>query len=104
MLKDKPIRTKVIRTRRSSKKPAHIETVPQEQVNSEWQKTICLPVVIPEIRESIRRKRIALRSAFFHTANEEKTAVLGTQNFDFTSHPRYSSDLTPSEFYFYFST
>ena len=99
------------RTRSTSKqmiacffgKTEHVAIVPLEQrrtVNSEWYTTICLPVVFQEIREINRRWRITLRhdNTSSHTS-AQTTAFQSTQNIDFMSHPLYSSELAPNDFF-----
>ena len=71
-------------------------------VNSEWYTIICLPVVFQEIRKTSRRKGIALHhdNASSHTS-AQATAFLSFQNIDLTSHPPYSSDLAPNDFFWF---
>ncbi|XP_078034039.1 histone-lysine N-methyltransferase SETMAR-like [Augochlora pura] len=86
-------------------KTGHVATVPLEQrrtVNSEWCTTICLPVVFQEIRKTNRRRRITLHhgNASSHTS-AQTTAFLSTQNIDLMSHPPYSPDLPPNDFFLF---
>ena len=78
-------------------KTGYVAIVPIEQritVNSEWYKTICLPVVFQEIRKTNRRKRITLHhdNVSSHTS-AQTTAFLSPQNIDLMSHSPYSPDL-----------
>ena len=86
-------------------KTGHVAIVPLEQrrtVNSEWYTTICVPVVFQEIRKTNRRRRISLHhnNAISHTSGQT-TAFLGTQNIDLMSHPAYSPDLAPNDFFLF---
>ena len=99
--------TKVARARSSSKQmiACFISEKPLEQrrtVNSEGYTTICLPVVFQEIRKSNRRRRITLRhdNASSHTS-PQTIAFLSTQNIALMSHPSYSSDLAPNDFFLF---
>lgn len=113
VFQDEPNPTKVVRARSTSKqmiacffgKTGHVATVPLEQrrtVNSEWYTTICLPVVFQEIRKTNRRRRITLHhdNASSHTS-AQTTAFLSTQNIDLMSHPPYSPDLSPNDFFLF---
>ena len=86
-------------------KTGHVAIVPLEQrsaVNSEWYTTICLPVVFQEIRKINCRRRIPLHhdNASSHTS-VQTTALLSTQNIDLMSHPPYSIDLAPNDFFLF---
>ena len=70
-------------------------------VNSEWYTTICLSVVFQEITEPPnRRRRITLHhdNASSYTS-VQTTAFLSTENIDLMSHPPYSPDLAPNDFF-----
>ena len=110
VFQDKPNPTKVVRACSTSKqmidcffgKPAHVAIVPLEQrrtVNSEWYITICLPIAFQEIRKSNRLRRITLHhdNASSHTS-AQTTTFLSTQP-DLMSHPPYSPDLAPNDFF-----
>lgn len=108
-----PNPTKVVRARSTSKqmvacffgKTGHVLTVPLEQrrtVNSEWYTTICLPKVFGEIRKTNRRRRIMLHhdNASSHTS-ARTSDFLSAQNVDLMSHPPYSPDLAPNDFFLF---
>ena len=70
----------------------HVAIVPLEQrrtVNSEWYTTICLPVVLQEIRKTNHR----IWTTLHHDNVVQTTGFLSTQIIDLTSHPQYSPDL-----------
>ena len=114
MFQDEPNPTKFARARSTSKqmiacffekKTGNVAIVPLEQrrtVNSEWYTTICLPVVFQEIRKTNHRRRITFHpdNASSHTS-AQTTAFLSTQNIDLISHPPYSSDLAPNDFFLF---
>ena len=86
-----------------SEKTGHVAIVPLEQrrtVNSDWYTTICLPVILPEIRKTNRRRRITLHhdNASSHTS-AQTTGFLSTQNIDLISHSPYSPNLAPNDFF-----
>ena len=113
VFQDEPNSTKVVRGRSTSKqmvacffgKTGHVATVPLEQrrtVNSEWYTTICLPEVFGEIRKTNKRRRIIVHhdNASSHTS-AQTTAFLSNQNVDLMSHPPYSPDLAPNDFFLF---
>ena len=84
-------------------KTGHVAIVLLEQritVNSEWYTTVYLPVVFQEIRKTNRWKRITLHhdNASCHTSTQT-IAFLNTQYIDFMSHPPYSPDMVPNDFF-----
>ena len=108
-----PNPTKVPRTRSTSKqtiacffgKTGHVAIVPLEQsrtVNFVWYTTICLTVVFQEIRKTNRRRRIALHHDNASSYTSAQTiAFLSAQNIDLMSHPPYSPDLAPNDFFLF---
>jgi [histone H3]-lysine36 N-dimethyltransferase SETMAR len=103
--------TKVVRSRSVSKKmiacfvskTGHVASIPLEDrrtVNAEWYTTICLPTVFSELRKGNKRRRIILHqdNASSHTAQQTRT-YLTTQNVELMSHPPYSPDLSPNDFF-----
>ena len=86
-------------------KTGHVAIVPLEQcrtINSELYTNICLPVVFQKIRKNNRRRRITLHhdNASAHKS-VQTTAFLSTQNIDLMSHPPYSPDLAPNDFFLF---
>lgn len=113
VFEDEPNPTKVVRARSTSKqmvacffgKTGHVATVPLEQrrtVNSEWYTTICLPEVFGEIRKANKRRRIIVHhdNASSHTS-AQTSAFLTGQNVELMSHPPYSPDLAPNDFFLF---
>ena len=111
LFQDEPNPTKVACARSFCKqmiacfcgKTGHVSIVPLEQrriVNSRWYTTICLPVVFQEIRKINCRSRITIHhdNASSHTS-AQTIAFLSTQNIDLMSHPPYSPDLAPNDFF-----
>ena len=86
-------------------KTVYVVIIPLEQrrtVNSEWYSTVCSPVVFQEIRKTKSRKRITLHHdmASYNTS-AQTTVFLSTQNIDLMSHPPYSLDLAPNDFFIF---
>ena len=80
-----------------------IEQLEQRRtVNAEWYTTISLPIIFQEIRKINRQRRITLPhdNASSHTS-AQTTAFLSTQNIDLMSHPPYSPDLAPNDFFLF---
>lgn len=113
VFQDEPNPTKVVRGRSASKQmvacffgiTGHVATVALEQrrtVNSEWYTTICLPVVIGEIRKTQKKRRIILHhdNASSHTSAQTKE-FLTDQNIELMGHPPYSPDLAPNDFFLF---
>ena len=71
-------------------------------MNSEWYTTICLPEVIDKLRKNNRKRRIILHhdNASSHTARQTNE-FLKVNNVDLMSHPAYSPDLAPCDFYLF---
>lgn len=105
--------TKVVRGRSTAKqmvacffgRMGHVATVPLEQrktVNSEWYTTICLPEVFGEIRKTNPRRRIILHhdNASSHTSRQT-SEFLSSQNIELMTHPPYSPDLAPNDFFLF---
>ena len=113
VFQEKPNPTKVPRPRSTSKqmiacvfeKTGHIAIVPLEQrrtVKSVWYTILCLPVVFQEIRKTNRRRWITLHHENASSHKSAKTtAFLSPQNIDLTSHPLYSPDLVPNDFFLF---
>jgi [histone H3]-lysine36 N-dimethyltransferase SETMAR len=113
VFQSEPNPTKVVRARSTSKqmvacffgKTGHVATVALEQrrtVNSEWYTTICLPEVFKEMREKNKRRRIILHhdNASSHTSRQTNE-FLTTENIELMSHPPYSPDLAPNDFFLF---
>lgn len=103
--------TKVVRSRSVSKKmiacfvskTGHVATVALEDrrtVNADWYTTICLPEVISELRKNNRNRRIILHhdNASSHKAGQTME-YLKAKNVELMSHPPYSPDLSPNDFF-----
>ena len=86
-------------------KTTHVTIVPLEErrtVNSQCYTTICLPVVFQEIRKSNHRRWITLHPDNMSSLTSIQTTVfLSTQNIALMSHPPYSPDLTPNDFFLF---
>lgn len=83
----------------------HIATVPLEDrrtVNAEWYINICLPQVFGEFRKTNRRAKIILHhdNAPAHTASRT-TDFLAASNVKLMTHPPYSPDLAPCDFFLF---
>lgn len=113
VFQDEPKPTKVARVKSASKrmiasffnKTGHVATVALENrrtVNSDWYTTICLPEVIDELRKNNRKRRIILHhdNASSHTARQTND-FLKAKNVELMSHPAYSPDLAPCDFYLF---
>jgi len=108
-----PNPTKVVRGRSAAKrmvasffaKSGHVATVAlkdRRTVNADWYTTICLPEVIDEFRKNNRKRRIILHhdNASSHTA-KRTIDYLKEKNLESMSHPPYSPDLAPCDFYLF---
>lgn len=105
--------TKVTRSRSVAKqmvacfftKTGHVATVAlenQKTVNSAWYTTICLPEVFGKLRETNLKRRIILHhdNASSHTSRHT-SEYLATQNIELMTHPPYSPDLAPNDFFLF---
>lgn len=105
--------TKVARARSTSKQMVAcffrisgpvtiVPLVERKTVNSEWYTTICLPEVFGELRKDNRRRRIILHhdNASSHTSYAT-TEFLSNQKIELMSHPPYSPDLAPNDFFLF---
>lgn len=103
--------TKVVRSRSVSKKmvasfvskKGHVATIPLEEqrtVTADWYITVCLPEVLAELRQGNPRRRVILHhdNASSHTAHKT-TKFLNDENVELMSHPPYSPDLSPNDFF-----
>ncbi|GBP62878.1 Histone-lysine N-methyltransferase SETMAR [Eumeta japonica] len=113
MFQDELNPTKVIRAKITLKQMIarffgvneHMVIVPLEHrktVNLEWYTTICLPGVFEEMRKNNRQCRIILHhdNASCHTS-AETIRFLKNQKIELTSHPPFSPDLDPNDFYLF---
>jgi len=111
VFQDEPNPTNVVRGRSTSKQMVacffgimgHVATVPLEHcrtVNSEWYTTICLAGVFEKLREKSKKRRIIL---LHDNASCHRSAVtmqfLMEQNIELMTHPPYSPDLAPNDFF-----
>lgn len=103
--------TKVVRSRSVSKKmvasfmskKGHVATIPLQErrtVTAEWYTSVCLPEVITELRSGNSTRRVILHqdNASSHTARRTKD-FLDQENVELMSHPPYSPDLSPNDFF-----
>ncbi|CAH2011689.1 unnamed protein product [Acanthoscelides obtectus] len=101
----------VIRSRSVSKKmvatfvskAGHIAKIPlneQRTLTADWYTTICLPIVITELRKINPKRRIILHqdNASLHTAQKTRQ-YLTEENVELLDHPPYSPDLSPNDFF-----
>ena len=82
-------------------KTGNVAIVPLEQRRTvKWYTTIYLPVVFQELRKTNRRRRITLQhdNGSSHTS-AQTTTFISIQNIDLMSHPPYSRDLAPNNFF-----
>ena len=81
-----------------------VAIVPLERrtVNSEWYTNICLLVVFQDIRKNNCRRRFTLlhNNASSHTS-AQTAEFLSTQSIDLMSHPPYSPNLAPNDFFLF---
>ncbi|CAK1603203.1 unnamed protein product [Parnassius mnemosyne] len=97
--------TKVVRSRSVSKKKGHVATIPLQErrtVTAEWYITVCLPEMIAELRINNPKRRIILHhdNASIHTARKTND-FLKQENVELMSHPPYSPDLSPNDFFIF---
>lgn len=113
VFQDEPPPTKVARSRSVGKQmvacffsiTGHVATVPlveQRTVTANWYVTIGLPVAFEEVRKTNPRRRIILHhdNASAHTAHQT-LAYLKNENVELMTHPSYSPDLAPNEFFLF---
>jgi [histone H3]-lysine36 N-dimethyltransferase SETMAR len=110
---DEPNPTKVKRSRSAGKKMiasffkkigpvVSVALENRRTVNAEWYTTICLPTVFEKVRQNRPRSRIVLHqdNASSHNAEETKK-FLATNRIDLMTHPPYSPDLAPCDFFLF---
>lgn len=113
VFEDESSPTKVVRSRSVSKKmiaaffgiKGLIAIVPLEDrktVNSDWYTSICLPIVIAEVRKNNPKRDIVLHhdNASAHTAKNTND-YLEAKNIKLMSHCPYSPDLAPNDFFLF---
>ncbi len=89
-------------------KTGHLASVPLEDrrtVNSEWYTTVCLPEIFEEVcaKRPVRRTRGLLLhhdNASAHTS-AQTLDFLAQENVQLVSHPPYSPDLAPCDFFLF---
>ena len=113
VFQEEPNPTKLARTQSTSKqmiagffgKIGHVAIVPLKQhrtVNSDWYTIICLPVVFQGTRKTKRQRRITFHNGNVSSYTSAQTMTfLSTQNIDLMSHPLYSPDLAPNDFFLF---
>lgn len=103
--------TKVVRSRSVSEKmfasfvskKGHVATIPLQEhrtVTADWYTSICLPEMMAELRRGHATRRIILHhdNTSSHTARKTKE-FLNQENVELMSHPPYSPDLSPNDFF-----
>jgi histone-lysine N-methyltransferase SETMAR len=113
---DEQLPTKVTRSRSAAKQMvavffsrrglvAAVPLVEQKTVNAEWYCTVCLPAVFDKLQET--RPGTGLRGILLHHDNAPAHTAAQTIDFLHTtgvqlvSHPPYSPDLAPCDFYLF---
>jgi histone-lysine N-methyltransferase SETMAR len=116
VFEDEPSPTKVVRSKSASKQMvavffhqeglvAVVPLVERRTVNAQWYCETCLPVVFDELRR--QRPKTGVRGILLHHDNAPAHTAAQTLDFlhdegvQLVTHPLYSPDLAPSDFYLF---